>query len=58
MGSEVAWLRAQIEAELEAMQQGFNGFATTAKHNIMRYFPDNEMLSPQFEENHYQACFE
>jgi hypothetical protein len=36
-GSKVAHLRAQIETELQAMQQGFSGFATTGKHAIITH---------------------
>jgi hypothetical protein len=33
--SEVARIRAQIEAECEAMRNGFYGYAITAQHRII-----------------------
>jgi hypothetical protein len=36
-GSEVALLRQQIEDEIEAMKQGFAGYATTTSHKIIEH---------------------
>lgn len=33
--SDIARLRAQIEAETLAMQQALNGYASTARHDII-----------------------
>lgn len=35
--SEVARLRRQIELEYQAMQAGLNGYAITARHNIIEH---------------------
>jgi hypothetical protein len=37
MEGEVAKLRKQIEAELQAMKQGLSGFAISARHDIVQH---------------------